>query len=223
VFPTVIGLVLSLAPAHAFLDDFEGDRLEDYWDFWTEQNGFMDYHVHDSLLHVTGMGPYENYGNSVFIDASLGERIGDFDLVARVGWEEGQDQSLYVRISDGYEYPGYFNIAQIYYSKRQGKEPVIGAQANGYDGAQLNAPTSGFHEFRLVRTGRTLRGYFNGTLFLTSPVESQFKANWIILGFRGPNSDAFAGLVRGLYQCYRNTRADSIVLGRPCCAYVSET
>jgi hypothetical protein len=192
VFPTVIGLVLSLAPAHAFFDDFEGDRLEDYWDFWTEQNGFMDYHVHDSLLHVTGMGPYENYGNSVFIDAPVGG-LYDFDLVARVGWEAGEYQSLSVGIANSIDYPGHYDIAQISYYKRPGLDPLIVAQAYGSGYNSIDAPLSGFHEFRLVRTGTTLSAYFDGMHFLTTRA-LDWRAYWVLLGFQGPADSQFADL-----------------------------
>ncbi|MEW5883682.1 MAG: PEP-CTERM sorting domain-containing protein [Armatimonadota bacterium] len=159
----MIASVSSPASAgQGFFDDFDGEDLGGHWDFGNPK-GAMFYSVHDSLLEVFG---FAGFGNSDWIYAAI-PQYGDFDLQATVGWTDLLvHETLSVRIGED---PRHGFVGGMAFVREQvGGEWVSRVVAAFGDGprAERAAPSSGFHQFRVSRTGSTFAAYFDGQLLL---------------------------------------------------------
>ena len=175
-----------------FFDDFDGNKLQPWWGFFSEC-GAMEYTVEDSLFKVTRIYKVQPCElTAVLMGAEFEEQL-DFDMTAIMGWDEGSAQAM------GMWAPrtGGQVLGAIGYRVSPGQAPVIVAEVVGdtHKSIEIPAPPPGLYEFRLTRTGKWTRAYFEGQLL----VEVQAN-NYVfpLLGtefvFDGPDSDEFSTL-----------------------------
>ncbi|MEW5884219.1 MAG: PEP-CTERM sorting domain-containing protein [Armatimonadota bacterium] len=178
-------LPLALVPATGaggFFDDFDGEDLGTHWEFGNPK-GTMIYSVHDSLLQVSGFaGP----GNShEWITARL-PRYDDFEMEARVGWTDAPThEALAVALGGGY--PRDSAVAQMYFRRAtDGGQALnkVGVTFRDGPSVEVDAPSSGFHTFRLTRSAGLFSAYFNEDLILQG-TGSGMPADTIVLLFSG--------------------------------------
>jgi hypothetical protein len=160
-------LTLALVPALAgeeFFDDFDGDRLGDHWSFGNPKGG-MIYSVHDSLLEVYGFTGF--FANREWITARL-PRYDDFDMEARVGWtDEPMRQGFDVALGGGY--PNDIAVAVMGFGRTtEGGRTInkVGASFRDGPSVEIEAPSSGFHTFRLTRSAGVFSAYLDQELIL---------------------------------------------------------
>ena len=180
----VLLLPLAVAPAWAggFFDDFDGEDLGSHWGFGNPKGG-MIYSVHDSLLEVYGFTGF--FGNREWITARL-PRYDDFDMEARVGWtDEPMRQGFAVALGGGF--PNDAAVAVMGFGRTtEGGRTINKVVASFRDGpsVEIEAPSSGFHTFRLTRSAGMFSAYFNQELILQG-TGSGMPADTIVLSFGG--------------------------------------
>ena len=188
----MLALAMPLSAAAQFFDHFEGDRLQDHWEFysWGQQ---WEHSVSDSMLHVTRIYG-EGEASGVGILAGL-PALEDFDAVSVMGWEPGGLRRSVALIIWNGDPTGPFARAPagIGYRERLDAPPVVYVSFNNsIDGyIEVLAPASGMHEFRVRRTGTTLEAFFNGELLLRSSDSRMLSGNMVGLAFKGNDPGEF--------------------------------
>ena len=149
-----------------FSDDFNGNKL-DFSKWWIYKNEPPDpadweYSVNDGWLNVWkvwGSIPGETAWNKVGIrtwDHLVPDDMTDFDVRAKVKWEQGEIQALTLGVNR--TLPLYLS-----YFKNEGEEPYIQAAFFNWSTidavAKIPAPDSGTHEFRITRQGKILSAF----------------------------------------------------------------
>lgn len=176
-------LPLAVSPAWAggFFDDFDGEDLGPHWRFGNPKTG-MIYSVHDSLLEVYGS---VGFGAHEWIRAWL-LRYDDFDMEARVGWTDTPpNETLVVALGGGF--PNDAAVALMYFHRAtDGGRTTNRVRAEFRDGprVEIDAPSSGFHTFRLTQSAGVFSAYFNQELILQG-TGSEMPADTIVLLFAG--------------------------------------
>lgn len=195
-------LILFLIPSSClgFFDDFTGSSLAPYWKLYTESpGGLIRYTVHDGLLDVEKVSGPAGALFYLYTDQIAGYGVyTDFDLRARVGWDPGEDQDLYMRVGH-HEGPLGFDRHGLSYFRSPGLDPVIVASTST-GSTRIASPTSGFHDIRLRRVGFTQQVYFDGVLLREGQVQPQLyvEMDHVLFMFGGPN-DAQGGQFNDLY------------------------
>ena len=87
----ILALAMPLSAAAQFFDDFDGDRLAGHWSLFSEFGEQMEYHLSDSMLHVTRVYGGQRQFNRVEMYASVGPYT-DYEVVSTLGWDEGEHQ-----------------------------------------------------------------------------------------------------------------------------------
>lgn len=192
-----IRITLGLAAAAfagsglAFFDGFDGDRLNDYWDWWSEGGGYARYDVQQSRLNVYQIlhGNGQDGGNGYW-DAPV-ESLDDFMLTVHLSWEAGSNQRVDVQVTNGYSTPGFFDIARMWYRvSADGLTRRIGFQTTDEYATPLDAPDGGSHVFSIWRQGGRVGAAFDGYEFFTSNVDySHHVTQYVVLGFTGAGSE----------------------------------
>jgi hypothetical protein len=153
----------SIQPLSAgFFDDFEGDRLGNWWRVYVRGKGWT-HNVRDSWINVTRVWTATIYllaDTPVFADA---------EVRARVRWEPPNgtgSQSLTI----GFQVPEREDNVPLYgltYFRDYSGSPNELRAWSWYRGilATIPVPSSGIYDLRIVRTRDQVDFYFNGDLF----------------------------------------------------------
>ncbi len=157
-------VVLGIVPSFCsiFFDDFDGDSLKSHW--YVDKESYLidwEYSVEDSWLNVWNVwGPgSQNFVKLVTLSNTFPIQKNDFDVRARVAWDQGEFQTLTMAIG----VYGASTIAMAYVA-RPDEDPYISVRFDNWGGgsAKIPAPSSGIHEYRIARAGTTLTAYFDG-------------------------------------------------------------
>jgi hypothetical protein len=162
VFIGLLALCVAAAPAAGqtvFFDDFDGNDLKPHWKTTPPER--WDYEVRDSKLFINELfWPSDPHGgrNEAQMWADLTSHLGDFDLYARTGWEQGSVANIIVGIVDS----GGFLIAWM-----QTGPGIITANTRIGRGEMFGNPGPGTHDFVIRRRGTDVDFLLNGGLLTT--------------------------------------------------------
>ncbi|MCH8275414.1 MAG: PEP-CTERM sorting domain-containing protein [Armatimonadetes bacterium] len=186
----IVGLAapFSETAGVVFFDHFEGDELGGHWRVSSHTGGRMEYVVRDSLLQVTRIVNSGRVNLTTPIPA-----LDDWEVGARVGWDPGESQWLYVGMVEYYRDPLIFGVGYMAYYNLPGERPVIRAGLYG-EVFEIPAPESGFYEMRVLKQGNRMAAYFDGRLVGEREVLGvpTVRSPW--LAFAGPDSPDFTPL-----------------------------
>lgn len=198
---TALSALALSSHAYIFFDDFDGDDLKPYWyiDKGEFYSGNWEYTVENSMLNIWNVWGEGSIGivDICTLDGTFPNQYGDFDIRTRVGWEEGEYQTLYFAAARG----GGNIPASMGYRKVYGQDPYLYIHFSNWGGSNAfyyDVPKSGMHEFRIRRTGNVLEAYFNNVMIHSSGITQTASylgsVNYRMIGPPGYNNPDFAPL-----------------------------
>ncbi len=183
----MVGALALLAPAHAFFDDFLGDRLADNWG-----TGWLEYQVADSNFTVTKetAGGGENSFGLLQSATGYGDEYDQSDFSARVKISFTPGTQLFLFTLGNYFSSGYGDVQfQLFgYSDVRYLTFVLGGGAEESDTLEL-APY-GSHELRVDRVNLYLSVYLDGTLFYQTRNRNYRAQSLVTLSYGGAFENA---------------------------------
>lgn len=129
-----------------FHDDFDGDSLNSKWVIYKGEYPYQnewEYEVADSLLTVNKVynpsGFFSNAYVGMYYAVEYWEsvEINDFDVRARVGWEQGEHQTLLFGVGHTFA-PIYIK----YESRPEYEHPIIWANFKSWGGWRNENPST---------------------------------------------------------------------------------
>lgn len=161
----LLGVLGTQVPAHAFFDDFLGDRLADNWG-----TGWLEYHVADSNFTVTketapgGESPFgllqsaTGYGFDYF--------AADFSASVKVSFTPGTQLFLWTLgnfFNSGY---GYMQFQLFGYEDARYATFLLAGGSESSETFRIDP--HGSHEFRIDRRSLRIRAFLDNALIFES-------------------------------------------------------
>ncbi len=95
--------------------------------FWQSS---WEYEFADSWVTATSVwGPFES-GNAVYMGSGIGKYLKDFEVSAKVKWEDGQYNSVGFSVGGGY----YWGDVSLRYAAKYPADPVIRLSLHNWGG-----------------------------------------------------------------------------------------
>ena len=190
----MIGL-LVLWPAAAlgqtgFYDHFEGNALLPHWR--VPPASHWEYNVSNSMLHVPRVlypgKPPHTPNNAIWISAGFKPVPGDFQAVARMGWDAGELGAVVVSFTgtDPRGRPAF--VAEFGYGAN-----FLFAKTASTRSQLFPAPPPGMYDFAIQRIGDQIDFLLDGRLLVTLPDVVGAPPAWITLGFIEPAAQPSPG------------------------------
>lgn len=150
--------------------------------FWQSS---WEYEFADSWVTATSVwGPFES-GNAVYMGSGIGKYLKDFEVSAKVKWEDGQYNSVGFSVGGGY----YWGDVSLRYAAKYPADPVIRLSLHNWGGTSevfMPAPPPGEHVLKLTREGTLVSAYVDDILFHSEHITDYREINGAALIFGGP-------------------------------------